>query len=90
MPKIRRAKRRVVRCENAVEEAQEKWALANRAENDAIRRNASEKVLDRLSVKVTNLKIVLKDKKDLLYDANLILDELKGFEYDIEPELEEE
>ena len=88
MSEIRRAKRRVVRCAKAVERAQDEYNLANRAENDAIRRNASERVLRSLSARVVKLARVYREKVILSDEAELELGELEDGGMDMESEEE--
>jgi len=90
MSEISRAKQRKEKCKNAVEEAQYNLDEADRNEIDAIRRNASEKVLKQLSARVEKLAKVYKKKEELFHNASSILDELRVFEYDMEPESESE
>jgi len=88
MSEIRRAKQLVARCAKAVERAQVRLVLADRAENDAIRRNASERVLRSLSARVVKLAIVYREKVILSDEAELELGELEDGGIDMESEEE--
>jgi len=88
MSEIRRAKQQVARYRRAVERAQEKWALADIAEDDAIRRNESGKVLVLLSARVAVLNEVYNDKMIQYQEAVLELAELEEGGMDMESEEE--